>query len=161
MKPLNLALAVSVTLLSACDSRAPDYPHISDVSWHRVNHSEIGLSLELPERFVQDVSADRTDKPDRLIYRLDGYPVLSLSLLSKAEAAAQGLWAGHESYGSRPLEERDSSLYRYDHCDGFFCMATHAMVVEHGGRYLAIEFRSGQHLFSPLEEHIINSMTLN
>jgi hypothetical protein len=92
-----------------------------------------------------------------VLFRHDGYPVLSISFVDEYEGDSRGLWVGHESVGSIRLAGRDGKRYVYRHYDGPSYMRTVSYVVEHRDRWLGLEFRTELEEADPLQQRILES----
>ena len=76
---LFAALAASV-LFAGCESPPPPAPDADAVAWTDYEDAEVGFSFRHPEVYVTDVYAAR---PGGVLLRHDGYPVLSVSHLTR------------------------------------------------------------------------------
>ena len=96
-----------------------------------------------------------------VLFRYDGYPVLSISLVDEREGHSRGLWVGHDPVGSIQLAGRDGEKYVYRHYDGPSYMRTVSYVVEHRDRWLAVEFRTELEEADALQRRILESFRLS
>ena len=145
-------------LLTGCYGSPPSSPSIDTVNWQRYTSENCGFSVGYPD--VYDLEPHHQGRD--LIMRQDGYPVVAISVSKRGEAEQRGLWARHEPAGLAELAGHSGHRYHYDHCDGLICMRTVSLVAALGdGRFLALDFRTDQTRLDPLQEHILQSLSLD
>jgi len=147
MKPAILLL--SIVPLLGCDV-TPEWPATAD-QWERYTDSLSAVSLEYPAQCTIDENAGGT------LIRYDGAPIIAISHMTEAQAKKHGLWAAHESVDTCRLGGRDGKLYRYDHYDVFLGMHTVSYVVEHEGKWMALELRMKGDAPGPVQRRVIES----
>ena len=59
--------------------------------------------------------------------------------------------------GSIELDNREGLKYIYDHYDGPFYMRTVSYVVEYGGKFLGLEFRTDREELDDVQRRVLRS----
>ena len=150
---LRLVLICAVGPLADCVGTPPQNPDPAAVSWTTYTNREAGYSVDVPDLYTSPVHSGGPS----VLFRHDGYPVLSISLVDEHEGDSRGLWVGHEPVGSIQLAGRDGEKYVYRHYDGPSSMRTVSYVVEHRNRWLGVEFRTELEEADALQRRILES----
>ena len=149
----TLFLVLSTGLLG-CDQQPPDLP-LSD-QWLSHHSATAGYRIQYPQGLAVD---DHHGGEDTLLRR-DGFPVVSISVANRQQAANRGLWAAHAPVSTASLAGRAAEQYRYTHCDAFVCMPTLSLVVPHRGGHFALEFRTTNLTLDAAQERLAASVSL-
>ncbi len=153
MKQLCLTLGLSGFLMAGCGGTPPQSPPANAVAWKVYSNPVVGYTLEHPDLYETEEDHDgRT-----VLLRYDGYPVISIRHADEQEGRSRGLWIKHEAVGSIELDSREGLKYIYDHYDGPFYMRTVSYVVEHGGQFLGLEFRTDREELDGVLRRVLRS----
>jgi hypothetical protein len=128
--------ALGYVLLSPYRRPELPSPTLSHLEWTSYSDERIGFSIAVPAAFTVD------SDEDSMLFRLDGTTLVHVGWLDEATADARGLWADHEPVSDIMLGGRPGKHYVYNHYQLFRGARTHAWVVPHRGRYLAVEIRT-------------------
>ncbi len=151
---MKLLLMLTVAwLLGSCTSAPPDPPQ--DFSWTTWTNAAAGYSMEVPDVYEADVEDDGR----AVFFRWGGTVPVKVYLTDLESAKGHGLWVEEEPTSDATLAGVPATRYDYTHCDGPFCSRIASFVVERGGRWLALEFRSEGELNS-VNQRILSSFTL-
>ncbi len=154
MKQLCLILGLAGFLMTGCGGTPPQNPSANAVAWKVYSNPVVGYSLEYPDLYETEEDHDgRT-----VLLRYDGYPVISIRHADEQEGRSHGLWINHEAVETIELDQREGLKYIYNHYDGPFYMRTVSYVIEYGGKFLGLEFRTDR---EELDPHVIISAREN
>jgi hypothetical protein len=128
--------ALAYFLLSPYRDPELPSPPLSLLEWTSYSDERIGFSIAVPVAFTA------SSGEDSLLFAMDGATLVQVGWLDEATADARGLWADHEPVSDIELGGRPGKHYIYNHYDGLRGVRTHAWVVPHRGRYLAVEIRT-------------------
>ena len=154
VRTVLLAVLAASVLLGGCESAAPTPPDADAVAWSDYEDAEAGFSFRYPDVYVVERHGGG------VLFRHDGYPVLSISHITAEEADDRGLWADHEPVGEAELAGRSAQRYVYHHQDVFTTMRTVSYVVDHRGKYLGVEFRTGLEGHDEVQRRMLDSFVL-
>ncbi len=153
MKQLCLILGLSGFSMAGCGGTPPQNLPVDAVAWRVYSNPVVGYALEHPDLYETEEDHDgRT-----VLLRYDGYPVISIRHADEREGRSHGLWIKHKAVGSIELDKRGGLKYIYDHYDGPFYMRTVSYVVEHGGKFLGLEFRTDREELDDVQRRVLRS----
>jgi len=148
----RLVASLGLLLVASCSGTPPRNPATESVTWRSYHNPQAGYTIQIPNNYaVQERGVDT-------LFRFDGYPVLAVNWADEASARHRGLWPGHEPAGVTEVGGVEGSRYVYSHYDGPSSMRTVSHVVKHGGRYLAVEFRTDLDEPDGVQQHILDSL---
>jgi hypothetical protein len=153
MKQLCLILGLSGFLMTGCGGTPPQNPSATAVAWKVYSNPVVGYTLEHPDLYETEEDLDG----GTVLLRYDGYPVISIRHADEQEGRRHGLWIKHEAVGSIELDRREGLKYIYDHYDGPFYMRTVSYVVEYGGKFLGLEFRTDREELDDVQRRVLRS----
>ena len=136
-----------------CGGTPPRNPPAEGVTWKVYSNAVVGYTLEYPEVYEPQEHHEGRD----VLFRYDGYPVISISHVDEEEGRNRGLWVGRQPLERIWLAEREGDQYHYRHYDGPFYMRTVSYVVPHQGKSLGLEFRTHQTEPDGVQRHILRS----
>lgn len=139
--------------VAGCESTPPELPDPASVSWITYTNPVLGYSVDVPSSFVRQENS----RNPSVLFRYDGFPVVAVNFVSREEGKKRGLWVGKEPAGTIHLGNRDGKRYVYRHYDGPSYMRTMSYVVEHQGKYLGLEFRTGNEEPDTVQSRILAS----
>ena len=142
----------TITRLNACNNRAPEYPLVQQIHWQRIHNENMGFHINLPTQFIQDPIPQQADLT-QMTFRLQDYPILSISQFHAKQAGFNALLFPPNTH------DRTDRLTALDNRP--YGIAIHTLLIEHGGQYLALTFRSNHSHCNTLQWHIINSVELS
>lgn len=143
-------------LVTGCRSSAPQNISIEDVRWARLEHDALGFSFKYPDCYIPEEYYDgRT-----ILFKYADEPVMRVVFADETEDSDRGLWFGHEPHGGIELDGRPGYRYVYHHFNGPFHCRIVSHVVEHKGKYLALEFRSDDGL-DAVQKEILRSFSFS
>ena len=153
MKQLCLILGLSALSMTGCGGTPPLNPPANAVAWKIYSNPSVGYTFEHPDLYeVEEHHDGRT-----VLLRYDGYPVVSIRHVDEQEGRSHGLWIKHDAVGTIELDSRAGLKYIYDHYDGPFYMRTVSYVVEHGSRFLGLEFRTDREELDDIQRRVLQS----
>jgi hypothetical protein len=141
----------------ACRGEPPMHPDLAGIEWRNYSSEFMGFDLEIPYFY----SDHPEDDGESVIFRMDGYPVLMISLLGRDRADQRGLWADHSPVATGLLAARPADHYVYDHHDGPFVMRTISWVVPWRGKFLEFALRTEASVPDPVQQHMLDSFKLH
>ena len=148
-------LAVLCGGFSGCLSNPPDLAPLADGPWSTYTNDAVGYSVDHPEALAVESFNDGQD----IAFRYQGSPVVRVVRVTEDQGRRRGLWVGHAPVGTTPLAGREAKRYIYEHDDGPFVLRTISYVVEHGGKLLALEFRTNGEE-GPVHRRILDSFRI-
>ncbi len=153
MKQLCLILGLSALSMTGCGGTPPLNPPANALAWKTYSNPSVGYTFEHPDLYeVEEHHDGRT-----VLLRYDGYPVVSIRHADEQEGRSHGLWIKHDAVGTIELDSRAGLKYIYDHYDGPFYMRTVSYVVEHGSRFLGLEFRTDREELDDVQRRVLQS----
>jgi len=141
--------------LSCCHGNPPEHPGLTTVKFTKYSNDTLGFSVEIPSFYSVN-----EDGQDTVIFRMDGYPVLMVNLLTEKRAEKRGLWARSAVHSAGSLSGMPAKHYRYDHFDGPFAMHTISWVVPWQRKYLEFALRTNATEPDSVQQHIKDSFQL-
>ncbi len=139
--------------MTGCGGTSPLNPPANAVAWKIYSNPSVGYTFEHPDLYeVEEHHDGRT-----VLLRYDGYPVVSIRHVDEQEGRSHGLWIKHDAVGTIELDSRAGLKYIYDHYDGPFYMRTVSYVVEHGDRFLGLEFRTDREELDDIQRRVLQS----
>ncbi len=150
---LPLIFGLSVFLMTGCGGTPPHNPAANAVAWKVYSNPLVGYTFEHPDFYQTEEHHDG----ESVLLRYDGYPVISIRHVDRQEGRSLGLWIKHQAVESIELGQREGLKYIYDHYDGPFYMRTVSYVVEHGGKFLGLEFRTDREVLDEVQRRILHS----
>ncbi|MCZ6485253.1 MAG: hypothetical protein O6826_06110 [Acidobacteria bacterium] len=149
----SLIFGLSVFFMTGCGGTPPHNPAAYAVTWKVYANPVVGYTLEHPDFYETEEDHDGQS----VLLRYDGYPVISIRHVDEPEGRSRGLWIKHQAVDSIELGQREGLKYIYDHYDGPFYMRTVSYVVEHGGKFLGLEFRTDGEALDEVQRRILQS----
>ena len=166
--------------MTGCGGTPPLNLPANAVAWKIYSNPSVGYTFEHPDIYeVEEHHDGRTvllrydgypvvEHPDiyeveehhdgrTVLLRYDGYPVVSIRHADEQEGRSHGLWIKHDAVGTIELDSRAGLKYIYDHYDGPFYMRTVSYVVEHGSRFLGLEFRTDREELDDVQRRVLQS----
>ena len=150
-----MMVGATLLLLGACRSVPPTAPDAARASWRTYSDTQGGYSVSYPDAYDVD------EHGGGVLFRHEGYPVVSISHATEEQADDRGLWADHDPVGDAVLGGRPGKKYVYDHHDALSYMRTVSFVVEHRDRYLGLEFRTDLESPDDVQQRMLDSFTFD
>jgi hypothetical protein len=151
-----ILLIMGAGLISGCKSSAPRNLSLEEVRWARLEHDALGFSFKYPDCYIPEEYYDgRT-----VLFKHADEPVMRVVFADEIEDSDRGLWFGHEPQGVIELDGKSGHLYVYHHFNGPFHSRIVSHVIEHKGKFLALEFRSADGL-DEVQKEILRSFSFS
>lgn len=148
-------LLAMLILGSGCRMNSPLLKNLKagEVSWVTYSNTNLWYTITYPAVFEPEVYDD-----GNVLFRYgSGVPVL-VRYTDEKTGRKRGAWFGHQPVAPITLGGRKGNKFIYEHWDGPFVSRTVSYVVEHRGKFLALEFRTPDELYE-IQRRMLASFT--